>query len=116
MIFCDSTAKNVEITLLKMLPAIWALARTYAPWITLPFAAVVGFIGYNFESILSDKYTPYKPSIEEQRDERQLKELNELMSAKIPSFPGVDKLEDKKFVPKSIFEKNLSPQLVREKS
>lgn len=33
--------------------------RTYAPYITLPFAAVVGFIGYNLESIVSDKYTPY---------------------------------------------------------
>lgn len=33
--------------------------RNYAPYITLPFAAVVGFIGYKIENIVSDKYTPY---------------------------------------------------------
>lgn len=33
--------------------------RGYAPYITLPFAAIVGFIGYNIEGRLSNKYTPY---------------------------------------------------------
>lgn len=33
--------------------------RTNAPYITLPVAAIVGVIGYNLESLLSDRYTPY---------------------------------------------------------
>lgn len=86
-----------------MLPAVWTILRTYAPIITLPVAAVVGVIGYALENIISDKYTPYKKSIEEQREERQLQELS---SGKL-----VDKLEEKAFVPKSIFERNMSPQL-----
>lgn len=33
--------------------------RTNAVYITLPFAVIVGVVGYNLENILSDKYTPY---------------------------------------------------------
>lgn len=36
-----------------------ALMRRNAVYLTLPFAAVVGFIGYNVENLISDKYTPY---------------------------------------------------------
>jgi len=90
-----------------MFPAIWVLLRVYAPYLTLPVAAIVGVVGYNIENIVSDKYTPYKPSIEEQREERRLKELTENQCA------TVDSLADKKFVPKSIFERNMSPQLVK---
>ena len=46
----------------KMLPAIIAAARVYAPWIVLPFAVIVGGIGYTLEGRLSDKYTPWKKS------------------------------------------------------
>lgn len=42
-----------------MWPVVMALLRRNAVYITLPVAAVVGFVGYNLESILSDKYTPY---------------------------------------------------------
>lgn len=42
-----------------MWPVVMALLRRNAVYITLPVAAVVGFIGYNLESVLSDKYTPY---------------------------------------------------------
>lgn len=42
-----------------MWPILLRMLRTYAPAITLPFAAVVGVIGYNLENWLSDKYTPY---------------------------------------------------------
>ncbi len=35
-----------------MLPYLLALARTYAPAVVLPFAAVVGFVGYNLESLV----------------------------------------------------------------
>lgn len=42
-----------------MWPVLVTFLRSYAPIITLPFAAVIGIIGYNLENILSDKYTPY---------------------------------------------------------
>lgn len=42
-----------------MLPIIMRIATRYAPYITLPFAGVIGFIGYNIENWISDKYTPY---------------------------------------------------------
>lgn len=42
-----------------MWPVILRVLRQYAPAITLPFAALIGIIGYNLENILSDKYTPY---------------------------------------------------------
>ena len=45
-----------------MLPAIMAAARAYAPWIVLPFAVVIGGIGYTLEGTFSDKYTPWKKS------------------------------------------------------
>jgi len=88
----------------KMIPILWAVLRNYAPVIVFPAVVVVGVIGYNIEGIVSNKYTPFKPSIEEQRSQRQLEELGKLSSE--PT-----KLEDKQFVPKSIFERNLSPQL-----
>ena len=43
-----------------MWPAIVAAARTYAPWIVLPFAVVIGGLGYVIEGSVSDKYTPWK--------------------------------------------------------
>lgn len=42
-----------------MWPIVMALMRRNAVYLTLPFAAVVGFIGYNVENLISDKYTPY---------------------------------------------------------
>lgn len=42
-----------------MWPILMAILRRNAVYITLPIAGVVGFIGYNLESLLSDKYTPY---------------------------------------------------------
>lgn len=42
-----------------MWPLILAVLRRNAVFITLPFAGVIGFIGYNIESLISDKYTPY---------------------------------------------------------
>lgn len=37
--------------------------RSYAPYITLPFAAVVGFLGYKIEGAISSKHTPYRGKI-----------------------------------------------------
>ena len=45
-----------------MWPAILAAARAYAPWIVLPFAVIIGGIGYTVEGRVSDKYTPWKKS------------------------------------------------------
>jgi hypothetical protein len=53
-----------------------AVARRYAPVATLPIAMVLGFIGYNAESVLSDKTTPSRTmTVAEERDERILREL-----------------------------------------
>ncbi|CAG7817596.1 unnamed protein product [Allacma fusca] len=64
----------------KMIPILWAVLRNYAPVIVFPAVVVVGVIGYNIEGIVSNKYTPFKPSIEEQRSQRQLEELGKLSS------------------------------------
>lgn len=85
-----------------MLPLLLRALRSYAPYITLPAAAVIGVIGYNIESYLSDKYTPYSESIQEKRMDRLLKEDD---STSVPS------LKEKTFVPPTIFEKNVSPSL-----
>ncbi|KAH1011453.1 small integral membrane protein 12 [Dendroctonus ponderosae] len=84
-----------------MLPIFYAFLRTYAPYITLPFAGIVGVIGYNLENILSDKYTPYSKSIEEQRRERLLDE------EKLKNATNVDKLKYQA----NVLGKNLSPSL-----
>ncbi|GLG97702.1 Small integral membrane protein 12-A [Gryllus bimaculatus] len=89
-----------------MLPALFVVLRTYAPYVTLPVAAVIGFIGYKIEGLMSDKYTPYQESIEEKREERLLKENLE------KDVTNVDTLKEKKFVPRTVFEKNVSPSLV----
>ena len=77
-----------------MWPAILAFARAYAPYIVMPAAGVVGFIGYNIEDWLSDKYTPFQESTIDRRDKRRLEEG-----------------ETEYKVPASIFEKNVSPAL-----
>lgn len=42
-----------------MWPIVFRVLRQYAPFVTLPFAAVVGYVGYHIEDFMSDKYTPY---------------------------------------------------------
>ena len=94
-----------------MLPILWTFLRSYAPVIMLPVAAVIGVIGYNIENIVSDKYTPFKPSIGEQREERHLKEMH--CDSQGVADPVLT-LTEKKFVPKSIFERNMSPQFTNQ--
>ncbi|KAH8413714.1 hypothetical protein KR222_004359 [Zaprionus bogoriensis] len=84
-----------------MWPIIMALLRRNAVYITLPVAAVVGFVGYNLESILSDKYTPYSPSIQEVRVKRLTEE------SAIENAANVEKLQ----LRSSVLERNLSPSL-----
>uniref|UniRef100_A0A336K369 CSON008441 protein n=1 Tax=Culicoides sonorensis TaxID=179676 RepID=A0A336K369_CULSO len=60
-----------------MWPVILTFLRSNAVYVTLPFAVVIGAIGYNLENILSDKHTPYSKSIQELRAERIAKELED---------------------------------------
>lgn len=83
-------------------PLILGFARTYAPYLVWPIAAGIGVIGYNLESFVrGDRQTPWKEhSIAEERDLRQLEETRDKDMTK------VDSLKEKKFVPKTIFERN----------
>ncbi|XP_055686713.1 small integral membrane protein 12-A [Lutzomyia longipalpis] len=84
-----------------MWPAIVALLRSNAVYITLPVAAVIGFVGYNLENILSDKYTPYTKSIQENRAERLADD------GKLQNAENVEKLR----LREDVLERNLSPSL-----
>ncbi|XP_031627839.1 small integral membrane protein 12-A [Contarinia nasturtii] len=86
-----------------MWPIIMGALRRNAPFITLPFAAVIGFIGYKLEGILSDKFTPYNESIQDSRADR-------LANEEISHDPTkVEKLRLKE----NVLERNLSPSLQR---
>jgi len=85
-----------------MWPVILSFMRAYAPVITLPFAAVVGVIGYNVEKLF-DRSTPAPlQGIKETREERRLDDGGE---------EAARSLKEHAFVPKSVFEKNMSPTL-----
>ncbi|XP_037072666.1 small integral membrane protein 12-like [Pollicipes pollicipes] len=86
-----------------MLPALMVVLRTYAPVITLPVAALVGFVGYNLESLF-DRSTPAPlEGVKDSREERRLED----------AAAAVGSLKDRTFVPKSVFEKNVSPTLTK---
>jgi len=60
-----------------MWPLLMGLARTYAPYIVWPIAAVVGVVGYNVERVLrKDKPIPARKSIVIERLERNLHEAD----------------------------------------
>lgn len=91
-----------------MLP-VWIALRTYAPYITFPVAAVIGFVGYHIEGLISDRQTPSRSkSIEEEREERRLIDTIEKDSTQ------VDSLKERKFIPKTILDRNLSPSLSKQ--
>ncbi|KAI5701456.1 hypothetical protein M8J76_007880 [Diaphorina citri] len=81
-----------------MLPIILRVLRSYAPAITVPFAGIIGFIGYQLESRYRNTYTP---SIESVIDTQTLRDADE----------SVTSLSDKKIQPDTIFDKNLPPSL-----
>lgn len=83
-----------------MWPIVFNALRTYAPYVTLPFAALVGVVGYNLENWLSDKYTPYNKSIKEQRQDR-------LLAEKLNDSNEINKLKYKT----NVLDTNLSPSL-----
>lgn len=80
--------------------------RVYAPVITLPVAAVIGFIGYNLENRFSNRLKAglAVESVENARTERMAKDILENVETFSP-------LKDKTFVPSTIFGKNISPSL-----
>ncbi|XP_049883955.1 small integral membrane protein 12 [Pectinophora gossypiella] len=84
-----------------MWPLLFRFLRTNAPYITLPVAAIVGVIGYNLESLLSDRYTPYNKPVQDQRLER----LTDEEILKDPT--NVQKLKYKE----NVLGKNVSPSL-----
>ena len=83
-------------------PAIIGAARVYAPYITFPVAVVVGFIGYNVETLLrGNKGTPFKADgVKEERSERVLEQAQD------KDCTEVDSLKAKTFVPKTILGRN----------
>ncbi|XP_075049803.1 small integral membrane protein 12 [Mixophyes fleayi] len=82
-----------------MLPILWALTRTYAPYITLPVAFVVGAVGYHLERFIrgSPQQTVEEQSILEKREERALQEAAGCDPTKVISLK--EKLE---FKPKAV--------------
>ncbi|KAF2351579.1 UPF0767 family, partial [Trinorchestia longiramus] len=91
-----------------MWPLLMQFARTYAPYITLPVATIIGFIGYNIESHYRTQQ-PNRPSVEILRDERVVNKIVQETQQEGKVLP--DPLNKKTFVPDSIFTKNLSPGL-----
>ncbi|XP_013200554.2 small integral membrane protein 12 [Amyelois transitella] len=87
-----------------MWPLLLRFLRTNAPYITLPVAAIIGVIGYNIESLLSDRYTPYNKSVQDQRLER----LTDEEALKDPT--KVDKLQYKE----NVLGRNVSPSLQKD--
>ena len=92
-----------------MWPWLMAATRAYAPYIVLPFAALVGAIGYTIESAVSDKYTPWSGSVVERREERMLRE--QVAEGGSSADQTSSSLQNPDFVPKNIFQKNISPTL-----
>ncbi|ESN92218.1 hypothetical protein HELRODRAFT_103921 [Helobdella robusta] len=83
-----------------VLPLIMAAARAYAPYVIWPAAFVVGAIGYKLEWwVRSGEESPWKKeSISDERVKRILAE-NENKDLTV-----VDKLKDRKFIPKTVFD------------
>uniref|UniRef100_A0A6M2E1N4 Putative secreted protein n=1 Tax=Xenopsylla cheopis TaxID=163159 RepID=A0A6M2E1N4_XENCH len=84
-----------------MWPIIMQFLRSRAPIITLPIASIIGVIGYNIESWISNKHTPYQESIQDKRierlsDDKQLENATEVKALKYSE---------------NVFSKNLSPSL-----
>lgn len=86
-----------------MWPVIVAVARRYVlPAVVFPVALVIGVIGYNMESLFSDRYTPSRTmSVAEERERRLLQESGDPLA--------VQSL--KQSATGSVLSKNLSPSL-----
>jgi len=57
------------------------------PIVTIPVAVVLGFVGYQIETSLSNRKTPYlETSIIEEREKRLLKQLDKQSDDYVPSI------------------------------
>ncbi|KAK7103637.1 hypothetical protein V1264_018502 [Littorina saxatilis] len=83
-------------------PLIVNAVRVYAPWVTFPFAVVIGFIGYNVEGwVRGDKKSPFKEEgIKDERSNRVLEQNSHT------DCTEVDSLKAKTFVPKTMLGRN----------
>ena len=80
-------------------------ARRYVPYVMFPVALIIGTIGYNIERAVRDVKTPSPGgSLDEKRQDRILNEMSE-------NPVQVDSLKSHKFMPGSVFTKNISPSL-----
>ena len=89
-----------------MWPVIVGAARAYAPYVVFPIACVIGVVGYTIEGAISDRYTPWQGSVVERREQRKLKEAQDTIEE--------SSLKNPEFVPKNIFQKNVSPSLSKD--
>ncbi|XP_071640234.1 small integral membrane protein 12 isoform X1 [Temnothorax longispinosus] len=60
----------------RMWPLIVRSLGKFGKYITLPIVGIIGFIGYNVEGWISDRYTPSTKSITQQRQERLLENID----------------------------------------
>ena len=86
----------------KMIQILLAGLRTYAPWITFPFAVVIGAVGYTIERTVrkDGKQAVHVKSIAEEREERQLAESLD------KDCTNVESLKEKKGIPKTVLDRN----------
>jgi len=59
-----------------MWPLIARSLGRFGKYITLPIVGIIGFVGYNVEGWISDRYTPPTQSITQQRQERLLENID----------------------------------------
>lgn len=55
-----------------------SVLRRYVPYVTLPVAGAVGYLGYHIEGWISDRYTPPTAPIKQQREERFLENIDNI--------------------------------------
>ncbi|KYM95113.1 PREDICTED: small integral membrane protein 12 [Cyphomyrmex costatus] len=59
-----------------MWPLIVRSMGRFGKYITLPIVGIIGFVGYNVEGWISDRYTPATKPITQQRQERLLENVD----------------------------------------
>ncbi|EFN80095.1 hypothetical protein EAI_06514 [Harpegnathos saltator] len=65
-----------------MWPLIVRSLGKFGKYATFPFVAVIGYIGYNMEGWISDRYTPPTAPITQQRQERLLENIDSSITKK----------------------------------
>ncbi|XP_018344580.1 PREDICTED: small integral membrane protein 12 [Trachymyrmex septentrionalis] len=66
----------MSFPLKKMWPVIVRSMGRFGKYVTFPIVAIIGFIGYNMEGWISDRYTPATKPITQQRQERLLENID----------------------------------------